>query len=140
MIQTANVMLLTDDGKLILQLRDDKPGISCPGQITAFGGMCESNEIPLETAKREMQEELGLRLNDDDLTPWTVFRKTMAEHGEDSFVNLFVLGHSLRPEELTVYEGQGYFLVSPDDDLDKINFTPAARQFVAQFFKEYPRT
>jgi 8-oxo-dGTP pyrophosphatase MutT (NUDIX family) len=139
MLQTANVILLSPDYKLILQLRDDRPGISCPGQITAFGGTCEKNETPLEAAKREMKEELGLDLQDGDLTFWKVYRKTLAKHGEDSEVNLFALNYPLRPEELTVYEGQGYVLVSADDDFADIKLTRAAQDFVRDFFKEHPR-
>lgn len=138
MLKTANVIILTPDGKVILQLRDDKPGISCPGQITAFGGSCEKNEEPLQAAKREMKEELGLDLQDKDLTFWKAYRKTVMEHGEDSLVNLFILNYPLQAKEITVFEGQGYFLVSPDDDFNSINFTPAARHFISDFFKEFP--
>lgn len=137
MIRVANVLMLSPGGELILQQRDNKPGISNPGRITAFGGGCDEGEEPLHAAKREMQEELGLDLQDSDLTFWKTYRKTMAEHGEDAEVYLFILNHRLRPQDLTVHEGQGYFLVSAGDNLDRVNFSTAARQFVQDFLKEY---
>jgi 8-oxo-dGTP diphosphatase len=137
MIRTANVILHTSNGQLILQQRDDKPGISNPGEITAFGGSCGPQEEPLQAAKREMQEELGLNLQDSELEFWKIYRKTMDKHGEDAEVNLFILERPLNPEELTVYEGQGYCLVAPGDDLDRLKLTTAARDFVAEYFQTY---
>ena len=42
---------------LLLQLRDDIPGILAPGKIGLFGGHCEDNETGLDCAVREIAEE-----------------------------------------------------------------------------------
>ena len=57
----AGVVMVTPDGRLILQLRDDIPDIDNPGRITAFAGAAEPGETPLECAVRELEEETGIR-------------------------------------------------------------------------------
>jgi 8-oxo-dGTP pyrophosphatase MutT (NUDIX family) len=57
----AGVVLLTPDGRAVLQLRDDIPTIDNPGRITPFGGAAERHETPRECAVRELAEETGLR-------------------------------------------------------------------------------
>src|ERR1700750_3098800 len=56
----ASVMMLTRDGRLILQLRDDIPNIDNPGMITSFGGSAEIGETPIACALRELAEQTGL--------------------------------------------------------------------------------
>jgi 8-oxo-dGTP pyrophosphatase MutT (NUDIX family) len=63
----AGVFLLTQDRRLVLQLRDDKPGIHYPGMITSFGGGAEPGESPADCALRELAEETGLRAGAGDL-------------------------------------------------------------------------
>ena len=63
----ASVFLLTEDRRLVLQLRDNKPDIDNPGMITAFGGGAEPGETPVECALRELAEETGIQAQAEDL-------------------------------------------------------------------------
>ncbi len=54
-------LIVADDGRLLLQLRDDKPGIPAPGAWGLFGGHVEPGERIADAFLREMQEELGWR-------------------------------------------------------------------------------
>ncbi len=56
-IQSAHAILILD-GNYILQLRDDKPTIAAAGQWSLFGGKIKTGETPLQTIKREVDEEL----------------------------------------------------------------------------------
>jgi 8-oxo-dGTP diphosphatase len=136
MIHVANVLILTPDGALILQQRDTKAGISNPGQISAWGGSIESGETPRQAARRELAEELGLQVAEDDLEPWQVYHKNHAVHGEDTEVHLFRLKQRIDPATVTVYEGQGYYLLRPTDQITGVNLTRAAQDFVPAFFAE----
>lgn len=53
-------IIVFDNGKYLLQLRDDKPGIFFPGHWGLFGGCVDSGEQTLEALRRELLEELGL--------------------------------------------------------------------------------
>jgi 8-oxo-dGTP diphosphatase len=63
----SGVVMLTPDGKAILQLRDDIPNIDNPGRITPFAGAAEPNETPVDCALRELEEETGLKAEEQAL-------------------------------------------------------------------------
>ncbi len=46
---------------VLMQLRDAKAGIACPGRWGFFGGAIHEGETPADTAERELFEELGYR-------------------------------------------------------------------------------
>jgi 8-oxo-dGTP pyrophosphatase MutT (NUDIX family) len=59
----AAVALITvDKGNYLMQLRDQKPGIFYPGHWGLFGGAVDPGESPEGTLRRELEEELGLQL------------------------------------------------------------------------------
>lgn len=51
-------ILVVDDGRYLMQLRDDKPGIFYPGHWGLFGGAVEPGEDPVGALRRELNEEL----------------------------------------------------------------------------------
>ena len=53
------IAILQQRGRLLLQLRDDIPGIVYPGYWAMFGGHIEPGETPEVAVKRELQEEIG---------------------------------------------------------------------------------
>lgn len=53
------IAILQQRGRLLLQLRDDIPGIVYPGYWAMFGGHIELGETPEVAVKRELQEEIG---------------------------------------------------------------------------------
>ena len=57
--ETSHAILLCD-GEYVLQLRNNIPTISAPGQWSLFGGMTQDNEAPLHAVRREIMEELEL--------------------------------------------------------------------------------
>jgi 8-oxo-dGTP pyrophosphatase MutT (NUDIX family) len=59
MDRIAAVMLVRDDGAVLMQHRDDKPGLRAAGQWVPPGGHCEDGEAPGVGAYREFLEETG---------------------------------------------------------------------------------
>lgn len=57
-------IIVLDDGRYLLQLRDNKPGIFYPGHWGLFGGGVGSDETPVEALRRELDEELGLTVGE----------------------------------------------------------------------------
>ena len=53
------IAILYRDGKFLMQLRDDIPGIAYPGHWAFFGGHIEPDEAPEDALKRELLEEIG---------------------------------------------------------------------------------
>jgi 8-oxo-dGTP pyrophosphatase MutT (NUDIX family) len=51
-------LLVLEDGRYVLQLRDDVEGIFYPGHWGCFGGAVDRGEAPREALRRELKEEL----------------------------------------------------------------------------------
>jgi 8-oxo-dGTP pyrophosphatase MutT (NUDIX family) len=72
-------VLLRADGAALLQHRDEKPGLSAPGQWVFPGGHCEGDESRAECARREFLEETGY--NCSDLRPLTEVNHICSDTG-----------------------------------------------------------
>lgn len=53
-------IIVLDDGRYLMQLRDQKPNIFYPGHWGLFGGAIEAGEDPKAALGRELREELAL--------------------------------------------------------------------------------
>ena len=51
-------LLVREDGRYVMQLRDAKPNIFYPDHWGCFGGAVDAGEQPDEALRRELQEEL----------------------------------------------------------------------------------
>ena len=103
----VSVVLKSREGKYLLQLRDNKKEIVYPGMWALFGWGVENGEAPWETAAREMEEELGLRLKEDNFTLVLVSRKP----GGFRQYN-FICNACIDITELKLMEGQDMKLFS----------------------------
>jgi len=56
----AVALIVTRDNHYLMQLRDQKSGIFYPGHWGLFGGAIDPGESPEVTLRRELNEELGL--------------------------------------------------------------------------------
>jgi 8-oxo-dGTP pyrophosphatase MutT (NUDIX family) len=52
-------LLVLDDGRYVMQLRDQKANIFYPGHWGLFGGAQDKDETEVEALRRELREELG---------------------------------------------------------------------------------
>jgi 8-oxo-dGTP pyrophosphatase MutT (NUDIX family) len=71
------------EGKVILQQRDNNPGIVNPGLISMFGGTLKLEDSPELGLKRELEEELELKIENYQVETLGVFYKTKALDGVD---------------------------------------------------------
>ena len=132
-MEVAQVLLVRSDGALVLQQRDNRPDITNPGKVSAFGGSVEAGETPLQAAVRELGEETNLRLTDKDLTFFGTYQKTKAVHGEDSTVYYFV-ARNVDADHLVVHEGSGFTLVRRLSDLNHLPATLLLHTALTDYF------
>ncbi len=62
MKKASKIILINPEKEILLYLRDDNPLISHPGYWDFIGGGIENCESPLEAIKREVKEEIGIKL------------------------------------------------------------------------------
>lgn len=117
----ANILVVDTNGNFIAQHRDNKPTISNPDMLTAFGGHVEPFDTNVRAAAtRELHEETNLIFEPSDLKYFKTYRKTLDTYNEDSFITFFVLKNA-QIRNLEVYEGQGFDIIRPDSNLDEYN-------------------
>jgi 8-oxo-dGTP pyrophosphatase MutT (NUDIX family) len=54
-------LLVLEDGRYVMQLRDPKPEIFYPDHWGCFGGAVDPGERPLDALRRELSEELNFQ-------------------------------------------------------------------------------
>ena len=110
--QIAQVLLFDRRHRLLIYLRDDKPGIPFPNHWDLFGGHVEAGETPEQALVREVKEELGVELAD-----WEFFRAYSCTEG-DAYPNvkyIYWAAMDKNFQELTLYEGQRLASIARDE-------------------------
>ncbi|HEU4752176.1 MAG TPA: NUDIX domain-containing protein [Armatimonadota bacterium] len=129
-VRVAGVILYRE-GRVLLQHRDDRPDIVYPGAWAIFGGHVEADEDPETAARREIEEELGLRLDGPlDL----VARQELPGRQR----TIFAAPLPVPPDQLTLHEGQGMALLSRAD-LAAYNVVPSHREVLERFLDRLTR-
>jgi mutator protein MutT len=125
--QIAVGLIVAGDGRMLLQLRDARPGLPDAGRWGFFGGHIEPGEQPEEAFLREMQEELTwrprhfehYRTRDVDTDAWHATSHAFAAH------------LAVPLEQLEQREGQDLALFEPHALPE--NATEGIAAFVADF-------
>jgi 8-oxo-dGTP diphosphatase len=116
--RSAMLLVVTDDGRLLLHLREDRPGVVHPGCWAGFGGGLESGETPLEAVKREMREETGVEVDDP------IYLVDVVDHeGNGRLVSLFYVVGGIEQGDIVLTEGDGIG-VHAIEDLAELRMTP----------------
>ncbi|MCS7070441.1 MAG: tryptophan synthase subunit alpha, partial [Anaerolinea sp.] len=103
---TVGALLINEHDEVLLQLRDDKPGLLYPNMWTLFGGAVELDEDCDRAIMRELQEELELTL---DLKFWREYVcPVRTRAGEVIVKNNIYIGRLMKAqaELLPLHEGQ----------------------------------
>jgi 8-oxo-dGTP diphosphatase len=127
-VEIAVGLIVADDGRVLLQHRDDTPGLQGRNQWGFFGGHVEPGERQTETFLREMQEELGWQPR--HFEPYLVREIDRGEWQVRSYA--FAAHLDVPLDALTLGEGQALALFAPNALPDAI--VPDSRPVLAQFF------
>lgn len=128
----SHALLVTSDFQIILQKRDNKPGIQNPGKIGIFGGRSEKGENERECLNRELLEELGIDLSSQKFKTifYKKFIKTIANHGQDSEVSIFIV-YPIGVDDIKLTEGLGLSVATIQNHLDS-DLTTLCRELLGE--------
>ena len=126
-------------GRILLQLRDDKPDIVNPGLWGSFGGRIEphetdEHETPEEGFLREMEEELGWRPRHYALYDALPYR-TLPEHDvRRQLIYVYAAAADVAPADLALGEGQAMEFFAPGEL--PANIVLPLRELIERFVTE----
>lgn len=129
----SKVLLFDQNRDFILQKRDQNAGIEQPGKLSLFGGGVESDETNCEAAKRELEEEIGVEVNDSDLAYIT--SEVVANGTETIYVHYFLLKTTLNVLELVINEGKSTTM-RLEELKESQNLTPLLRNAAQKVWLE----
>lgn len=117
-------LLVTPDGRYLLQHRDDFPGIFFPGFWGAFGGAVEPGEKVEDALRRELYEEL--RYEPPKLCHFVTTTLDFGFAGYGPMPRHFfeILFEEHEVEAMVLGEGQGLGLIPGDAALRMPNIVP----------------
>lgn len=95
----AGIILLNSNNHVLLLLRDNKIDIPFPNMWDIPGGKVENGELPEDTVRREMNEEMGIK----DLGKIKLFKIYTSENLTDY---IFWKRIDLNPASIDLTEGQ----------------------------------
>lgn len=125
----AAALLVDEQGRYLMQIRDDVPHILHPGALGLFGGAIEPGEDADAAVRRELDEEIGLVPG--DLRPWrTLWVPLRRPDGalRSGRVEVFVGAIAAdRVPHLDQREGAGRMLIGPRSVLLEGKVAPSAR-------------
>ena len=114
LIKEVATILPYSGEKVLLQLRDFNPRIVYPGCWGFFGGAVEFGETPLQSAKRELSEEIGH-------VPKEIYAlsKDSVSAPDEMMMYSFYTPLEIRPTEIILNEGMDFGLFSFHEILSK---------------------
>ena len=133
--EIACAILVDTFGRLLLQRRDDIPGIFFPGRIGLFGGHREGNETFLECVVREIYEETSYYVPPERFTLLASHEGDDPEVENGTVRSEFFIADHIPVEDLMITEGA--LLIADPNELAAIEpqFTPALRFALGAFNK-----
>ena len=102
----VSLAILYREGQILMQLRDDIPGIVYPGVWGLFGGHIEPGETPEIAVKREINEEIGYEISQVSLFEC---------YGETNVIrHVFYAPLNVEMGRLVLNEGWDMGLIAPE--------------------------
>ena len=138
-IISTTALLVDDQGRFLLQLRDEKPDIVNPGLWGSFGGRLEPHETneretPEEGFQREMEEELGWRPRAYSLYGAVPYRTLSEGDARRQLIYIYAAAVDVPPDALVLGEGQALAFFAPDALPE--DTVPALRELIERFAGE----
>ena len=125
--------------KLIVFLRDNKPGLRFANLWDFPGGGREGNETPFETLEREVKEEFGIQLMQDSV----IWQKEYPAMHDSSLRAYFMAANISQVQADSIVfgeEGQKWTLMTVREFLSRDDVVPHLKGRLTDYLNEGQRT
>ena len=128
----VKIALLYDD-KLLMQLRDNKPGLFNANMWDFAGGGREGDETPQECAIREVREEFEIELNPEDF----VWKKDYPAQKDPNQRAIFMVAEVSREdiENIRLNEGQEWKLFDQGEFFERDDVIEALKERFSDYLE-----
>jgi len=116
-------IVLRDNDKILVQLRDNIPSIPYPNHWTVPSGSIEQNESPIEAIKRECKEETGYSLKNPKLT----YTGYQVENNNEKVKTYFFTEDYDKKQKINCFEGQK-MKFKTEEEISKLNVVEIVRK------------
>ncbi len=124
LIRKTVVIIPYQNNKILMQLRDEKQTIDYPGNWGFFGGNIEPGEEPIQSAKRELYEEINYETEEMLLLSIDhIFAP------DEILMHSFYCSLSIKVEEINLYEGFDFGLFTFEEIFSKQLFSTKAKKY-----------
>ena len=128
----CGLLIENKEGRVLLQLRDNNPGIPYPNRWGTFGGQIEEGETPDRAIAREIREELEYEVSDPE------YFGNFPFDGYDIYMYRIV-DYNLALDNLTVKEGRkGKFFSL--EEAKEVDCAFNCREIVIAYFNMFHST
>jgi 8-oxo-dGTP pyrophosphatase MutT (NUDIX family) len=117
-------LIMVEDGRYLMQLRDDIPRIFYPGHWGCFGGAVSPGEGKVEALRRELSEELEFEAV--TLDEFVTFDFDLTTLGQKKCYRTYYLAETTAAaaERFVLHEGAAMRLLAPNELFALPNVTP----------------
>ncbi|MBM3262778.1 MAG: NUDIX domain-containing protein [candidate division Zixibacteria bacterium] len=123
----VSALLVRPNGEILVHLRDDDPRIVFPNVWSLIGGHAEEGETPEQTLVREVEEEIGFRV--ENPVHLAVFCDGAATR------HLFVVPIDVPIDALTLTEGQAIRYIAPQQALTELDLAVTGRRYIEAYLR-----
>lgn len=128
----AGAVVVAPDGRILCQLRDDKPGIICPGCWSSTpGGHVEPDEHPRAAIVRELIEEFEARITNLN----ELITITETEQGIRGVYHAFSADLATPVSEIRCHEGQRADFFEPLEAM-RLRQHPVSKKILLEFLRK----
>lgn len=113
--QFVHILVMDQEGSIILQRGPDDIATGTPGQLASFNGKVEDSDISLlAAAVRVLRQATNLTFEDSDLSYFKTFPRTVENHGEKSLITYYTLA-GINSQALEVHTGNGFERINQNE-------------------------
>ena len=133
MYKVGVMIFYNNRGEILLYLRDNKPTIPFPHYWDLFGGATEPGETHEEAVIREVEEELGIKL---DKTEYLFFNKYRFYEKKVGWHYKYIYYSELNKSasEMNLYEGEklGFFT---EEQIESMKIPASLKKIILDFIQ-----